>query len=97
MGTPGWPCEEGSGNGLQVGCMQPVLEPALSPGCCVWPWDSWISPRTLLLMSMTLGRVYVQSCMWVGTALWVPGQGAPESSAGRVSNMEARHSQHLYP
>lgn len=56
MGTPGWPCEEGSGNGLQVGCMQPVLEPALSPGCCVWPWDSWIGPRTLLLMSMTLGR-----------------------------------------
>lgn len=77
MGAPGWPRGEGSGNGLQVGCVQRVLEPALPPGCCVWPWDSWIGPRTLLLMSMTLGSCDVQSCMWVGTSRFPGVMGGP--------------------
>lgn len=29
--------------------------PTFPPGCCVWLWDSWTGPQTLLMMGMTLG------------------------------------------
>lgn len=59
MGTPALAGHVGRALRMDSGgvgwCMQPVLGPTFPLGCCVWPWDSWTGPQTLLMMGMILG------------------------------------------